>query len=110
MTQACVLIVDDDVALLQALPETVRLRMDGGVKQQPRAPERTVNERKLIVGERTPERRQTDEVIERRLPWFVGAGPQMEKIAQQSRQVADSPLTVLVEGETGTTKKLVVRA
>src|SRR5256885_12441824 len=31
MTQACVLIVDDDVALLQALPETVRLRMDGVV-------------------------------------------------------------------------------
>src|SRR5213080_629941 len=29
MTEACVLIVDDDVALLQALPETVRLRMDG---------------------------------------------------------------------------------
>src|SRR5205807_3672288 len=31
MTQACVLIVDDDVALLQALPETVRLRMGGVV-------------------------------------------------------------------------------
>ena len=31
MTQACVLLVDDDVALLQALPETVRLRMDGVV-------------------------------------------------------------------------------
>src|SRR5438552_3366603 len=31
MTQACVLIIDDDVALLQALPETVRLRMDGVV-------------------------------------------------------------------------------
>src|SRR5216110_3330427 len=29
MTRACVLIVDDDVALLQALPETVRLRMEG---------------------------------------------------------------------------------
>src|SRR5437879_8760917 len=31
MTQACVLIVDDDVALLQALPDTLRLRMDGVV-------------------------------------------------------------------------------
>src|SRR2546422_11772410 len=31
MTQSCVLIVDDDVALLQALPETVRLRMGGVV-------------------------------------------------------------------------------
>src|SRR5256884_2248345 len=31
MAEACVLIVDDDVALLQALPETVRLRMAGVV-------------------------------------------------------------------------------
>src|SRR5205814_6752249 len=31
MGRTCVLIVDDDVALLQALPETVRLRMDGVV-------------------------------------------------------------------------------
>src|SRR5438552_17899801 len=31
MTRACVLVVDDDVALLQALPETVRLRMEGVV-------------------------------------------------------------------------------
>ena len=31
MSRACVLLVDDDLALLQALPEAVRLRM-GGVK------------------------------------------------------------------------------
>jgi len=34
----------------------------------------------------------------------------MEKVVQQINQVADSPLTVLVEGETGTGKELVARA
>jgi len=34
----------------------------------------------------------------------------MEKIVEQIKQVADSPLTVLVEGETGTGKELVARA
>jgi len=209
MTQACVLIVDDDVALLQALPETVRLRMGGvvvdtadsgavalnrldardydaivtdikmpgmdglellaeirtrrpdtptlmitghgehdlvvdalrggaydfipkpidrdylvavlrraiemrelsrRVKQQQVALERHVNELEVIVEERTRELRQTNEVIERPLPWLIGPGAQMEKIVQQIRQVADSPLTVLVEGETGTGKELVARA
>ncbi|TMF48941.1 MAG: sigma-54-dependent Fis family transcriptional regulator [Chloroflexi bacterium] len=209
MTRACVLIVDDDVALLQALPETVRLRMEGvavdtadsgavalnrlaardydaivtdikmpgmdglellaeirtrrpdtptlmitghgehdlvvdalrggaydfipkpidrdylvavlrraiemrelsrRVKQQQLALERHVNELEVIVEERTRELRQTNEVIERPLPWLIGPGAQMEKIVQQIRQVADSPLTVLVEGETGTGKELVARA
>jgi len=34
----------------------------------------------------------------------------MEQVVQQIKQVADSPLTVLVEGETGTGKELVARA
>src|SRR2546421_1140333 len=209
MTEACVLIVDDDVALLQALPETVRLRMDGivvdtadsgavalnrldardydaivtdikmpgmdglellaeirtrrpdtptlmitghgehdlvvdalrggaydfipkpidrdylvavlrraiemrelsrRVKQQQLALERHVNELEVIVEERTRELRQTNGVIESPIPWLIGPGAQMEKIVEQIRQVADSPLTVLVEGETGTGKELVARA
>src|SRR5438034_2545512 len=40
----------------------------------------------------------------------MGANGQMEKIVEQIKQVADSPLTVLVEGETGTGKELVARA
>src|SRR5256885_1105387 len=40
----------------------------------------------------------------------MGPNGQMEKIVQQIKQVADSPLTVLVEGETGTGKELVARA
>jgi two-component system nitrogen regulation response regulator GlnG len=34
----------------------------------------------------------------------------MQKIVQQVKQVADSPLTILVEGETGTGKEIVARA
>ncbi|TMB38797.1 MAG: sigma-54-dependent Fis family transcriptional regulator [Deltaproteobacteria bacterium] len=79
------------------------------VKQQQLALERHVNELEVIVEERTRELRQTNEVIESPLP-FIGPGAQMEKIVQQIRQVADSPLTVLVEGETGTGKELVARA
>jgi len=208
MTQACVLIIDDDIALLQALPETVRLRMDGvvvdtadsgavalnrldtrdydaivtdikmpgmdglellaeirtrrpdtptlmitghgehdlvvealrggaydfirkpidrdylvvvlrraiemrelnrRVKQQQLGLERHVNELEAIVEERARELRHTNEVIESPIPWLTGPGAQMEKIVQQIRQVADSPLTVLVEGETGTGKGLVAR-
>src|SRR5882724_6403892 len=209
MTEACVLIVDDDVALLQALPETVRLRMDGvvvdtadtaavalnrleardydaivtdikmpgmdglellaeirtrrpdtptlmitghgehdlvvealrggaydfihkpidrdylvavlrraiemrelsrRVKQQQLALERHLNELEAVVEERTRELRETNKVIESPLRFLMGPNGQMEKIVEQIKQVADSPLTVLVEGETGTGKELVARA
>src|SRR5207244_10998393 len=40
----------------------------------------------------------------------MGPSQQMQKVVQQIKQVADSPLTILVEGETGTGKELVARA
>jgi transcriptional regulator with GAF, ATPase, and Fis domain len=40
----------------------------------------------------------------------MGPRGQMEKVLEQVRQVADSPLSVLVDGETGTGKELVARA
>src|SRR5213083_3131215 len=209
MSQAGVLIVDDDLALLQALPEALRLRMDGvtvdtadsaaaalnrmaardydaivtdikmpgmdglellaeirmhrpdtptlmitghgehdlvvralrggaydfipkpidrdyfvaslrraiemrelsrRVKQQQLALERHLNELEAIVEERTRDLRETNQVIESPLRLLMGPNGQMEKIVQQIKQVADSPLTVLVEGETGTGKELVARA
>src|SRR3989441_1057149 len=209
MSQAGVLIVDDDLALLQALPEALRLRMDGvtvdtadsaaaaldriavrdydaiitdikmpgmdglellaeirthrpdtptlmitghgehdlvvhalragaydfiqkpidrdyfvaslrraiemrelsrRVKEQQLALERHLNELEAIVEERTRELRETNKVIESPLRFLMGPSGQMEKIVQQIKQVADSPLTVLVEGETGTGKELVARA
>ena len=49
---------------------------------------------------------------EQQLPlrWLMGPSRQMGKVVEQIKQVADSPLTILVEGETGTGKELVARA
>src|SRR5947199_2819870 len=80
------------------------------VKEQQLALERHLNELEAIVEERTRDLRETNQVIESPLRLLMGPNGQMEKIVQQIKQVADSPLTVLVEGETGTGKELVVRA
>jgi DNA-binding NtrC family response regulator len=80
------------------------------VREQQDALERHLNELEAIVEERTRELRETNKVIETPLRWLMGPSGQMEKIVQQIKQVADSPLTVLVEGETGTGKELVARA
>jgi DNA-binding NtrC family response regulator len=44
------------------------------------------------------------------LDWLRSPDRQMEKVVQHIEQVAYSPLTILVEGETGTGKELVARA
>jgi len=80
------------------------------VKQQQVALERHVGDLEAIVEERVRELRETNPVIETPLRWLMGPGVQMERVVQQIGQVADSPLTVLVEGETGTGKELVARA
>src|SRR5216117_2853075 len=80
------------------------------VKEQQLALERHLNELEAIVDERTRELRETNKVIESPLRFLMGPNGQMEKIVEQIKQVADSPLTVLVEGETGTGKELVARA
>src|SRR6059058_821175 len=80
------------------------------VKEQQLALERHLNELEAIVEERTRELRETNKVIESPLRLLMGPNGQMEKIVEQIEQVADSPLTVLVEGETGTGKELVARA
>src|SRR5256886_16749993 len=80
------------------------------VKQQQLAVERHLNELEAIVEERTRDLGETNKVIESPLRWLMGPSGQIEKIVQQIKQVADSPLTVLVGGETGTGKELVARA
>jgi two-component system nitrogen regulation response regulator GlnG len=79
-------------------------------KEQQLALERHLVELEAIVEERTRDLRVTNKVIESPLRWLMGPTGQMEKVVQQIKQVADSPLTVLVEGETGTGKELVARA
>jgi DNA-binding NtrC family response regulator len=80
------------------------------VKEQQLALERHLNELEAIVEKRTRDLRERNTVIESPLRWLMGPSGQMEKVVQQIRQVADSPLTVVVEGETGTGKELVARA
>src|SRR5438094_6079786 len=80
------------------------------IKAQQLALERHLNELEAIVEERTRELRVTNKVIESPLRFLMGPNGQMEQIVEQIKQVADSPLTVLVEGETGTGKELVARA
>jgi DNA-binding NtrC family response regulator len=97
--------------LVASLSRAIQMReLSRRVKEQQTAMERHLNDLEAIVEERTRELRETNEVIESPLRLLMGPSGQMEKIVQQIKQVADSPLTVLVEGETGTGKELVARA
>src|SRR5436309_1634893 len=80
------------------------------VKERQLALERHLGELEAIVEERTRERRQTAKVRESPLSLLQGSSGPMEQVVQQIKLVADSPLTVLVQGETGTGKELVARA
>src|SRR5260370_13417561 len=97
--------------LVASLSRAIQMReLSRRVKEQQTAMERHLNDLEAIVEERTRELRETNEVIESPLRLLMGPSGQMEKIVQQIKQVADSPLTVLIEGETGTGKELVARA
>jgi DNA-binding NtrC family response regulator len=80
------------------------------VKEQQLTLERRANELARTVEERTRELREAKRAIASPLKWLMGPSRQVQKVVKQIRQVADSPLTVLVEGETGTGKELVARA
>ena len=97
--------------LVASLSRAIQMReLSRRVKEQQAALERHLNDLEAIVEERTRELRETNEVIESPFRLLMGPSGQMEKIVEQIKQVADSPLTVLVEGETGTGKELVARA
>src|SRR2546425_505145 len=80
------------------------------VKEQQLPLERHLNTLEVVVAERAPGLRGRKAVSQSPLSWLMGSSGQMEQVVQQIKQVADSPLTVLVEGETGTGKELVARA
>jgi len=79
-------------------------------KEQQLALERHLSDLEAIVEQRTRERGQTTKDIENPLSLLQGSSGPMEKVIHQIEQVADSPLTVLIQGETGTGKELVARA
>jgi DNA-binding NtrC family response regulator len=96
------------VTALQRAMETREARRR--VKEQQLALEHHLDTLEVVVGERAQGLRGRKEVSESPLSWLMGSSGQMEQVVQQIKQVADSPLTVLVEGETGTGKELVARA
>src|SRR5439155_712773 len=80
------------------------------VKERQVALERHLSELEAVVEERTRERRPTTKVSESPLSLLQGSSGQMDEVVRQIKRVADSPLTVLIQGETGTGKELVARA
>src|SRR3989442_15244263 len=80
------------------------------VKEQQQALERHASDLERTVEARTLELQEAHKVIQSPLRWLTSPSRQMEKVVQQVKQVADSPFTILVEGETGTGKELVARA
>ncbi|OLC12624.1 MAG: hypothetical protein AUH29_15665 [Candidatus Rokubacteria bacterium 13_1_40CM_69_27] len=77
------------------------------------------NEQVAIVVRRALERHELgaeieelkSQLVERGpLRWLMGRSPQILQVIQQVRQVADSTLTILIQGETGTGKELVAQS
>jgi DNA-binding NtrC family response regulator len=79
-------------------------------KEEQLALERHVSDLEALVEERTHRLRGRSAISEIPLTWMEGASGQMLPVMRQIKQVASSPLTVLIEGETGTGKELAARA
>src|SRR6267143_5476637 len=80
------------------------------LKQQQLTLERRADELERTVQERTYELQEVHRVVQSPLKWLMAPSQQMAKVVEQIKQVAASPLMILVEGETGTGKELVARA
>jgi two-component system nitrogen regulation response regulator GlnG len=94
-----------------SLRRAMRMReLSRRAKQEHLALERHVTELETLVEDRANRLRERKKGVESPLSWIEGSTGRMEKVVQQIRQVANSPLTVLVEGETGTGKELAARA
>jgi two-component system nitrogen regulation response regulator GlnG len=79
-------------------------------KEEQLALERHVSDLEALVEERAHRLRGRNAISEIPLTWMEGASGQMLPVMRQIKQVASSPLTVLIEGETGTGKELAARA
>ena len=94
-------------SLHRAIHEAAQSR---GVKEEHLALEHELRQLERTVEQRTRELNEAHRIIETPLKWLVGPCRQMAKVIEHIKQVAGSPLTVLIEGETGTGKELVARA
>jgi two-component system nitrogen regulation response regulator GlnG len=97
--------------LVESLRRAIQVReVNRRVEQEQLALARHVTELESIADERANERPSAGKAVEDPVSLLTGSSGQMEKVVQQIRQVARSPLTVLLEGETGTGKELAARA
>src|SRR6266480_2929636 len=102
--------IDRDYFVASLVRATQMRELSRRAKEQQVGLERHLSELEVIVEERTRDLRETKQVVESPLRFLMNTSGQMEKVVQQIKQVADSPLTVLIQGETGTGKELVARA
>jgi len=102
--------IDRDYFVASLVRATQMRELSRRAKEQQVVLERHLNELEAIVEERTRDLRETNQVVGSPLRFLMNPSGQMEKVVRQIKQVADSPLTVLVQGETGTGKELVARA
>jgi DNA-binding NtrC family response regulator len=79
-------------------------------KEEQLALERHIGELESNIEDRSHKLRDRKKVGENPLAWMEGLTGRMAHVVQQIKQVANSPLTVLIEGETGTGKELAARA
>jgi two-component system, NtrC family, response regulator HydG len=79
-------------------------------KEEQLALERHISELEDVIEDRSHKLHERRKVSENPLTWMEGSSGRMANVVQQIKQVADSPLTVLIEGETGTGKELAARA
>jgi DNA-binding NtrC family response regulator len=79
-------------------------------KEEQLALERHISELEAVIDDRANKLRDRKRAGESPLIWMEGSSGRMAHVVQQIQQVADSPLTVLIEGETGTGKELAARA
>ncbi|PYV17395.1 MAG: hypothetical protein DMG21_08425 [Acidobacteria bacterium] len=67
-------------------------------KERQLAIENHINELEAVVEQRARDRRATNPAGAGPMRWMLNPSGKMERVAQQIHRVADSPLTVLVEG------------
>jgi DNA-binding NtrC family response regulator len=94
-------------SLLRAIEAATLARQ---AKEQQQALGRHAQELERTVAECTRELQEAHRAIESPLRWLISPSGLMKKVVQQVRQVADSPVSIIVEGETGTGKELAARA
>jgi two-component system nitrogen regulation response regulator GlnG len=96
---------------VSSLRRAIEMRKVGRrAKEEQLALERHIGELESRVEDRASRLRESKKMVESPIGWMEGATGRMEKVVQQIKQVAASPLTVLLEGETGTGKELAARA